>query len=253
VAGDVHLDQIQTRTDLYENVTVTGHNDTDLYITHSRGMANVKIKDLDPETLWRVGLGEKPLEPGSPEALAAAEAVAKNDGRMPAALVKVFESASAPLMESELQQQVVSMTGMQPISIDQLDPRLLMSVGAILLAIHLFFSLCLKLIVQKTGNEPGFMVWLPLFQVFPMLRAAGMSAWWVLAMLIPFVNIIAQILWCVKIVQARGKSVWVTILLILPVTNLFAFLYLAFSSAGESEPNDSGSGRIIVQSAFADA
>jgi hypothetical protein len=72
-------------------------------------------------------------------------------------------------------------------------------------------------------------------------------------MLIPLVNIIAQILWCVKIVQARGKSVWVTILLILPVTNLFAFLYLAFSSAGESESNDSGSGRIIVQSAFADA
>lgn len=253
VAGDIHLDQIQTRTDLYQNVTVTGHNETDLYITHSRGMANVKIKDLDPETLWRVGLGEKPLEPGSPEAVAAAEAATRSDGKMPAALAKVLESAAAPIREAELQQQVASMTGMQPISIDQVDPKHLMILGGILLAFHLCFSFCLKLIVQKTGTEPGFMVWLPLFQVFPMLRAAGMSGWWVLALLIPFVNIIAQIVWCVKIVQARGKSVWVTLLLILPVTNLFAFLYLAFSSAGESESNDSGSGRIIVQSAFADA
>ena len=68
VAGDVYVDEIKTRTDLYQNVTVTGHNDTDVFITHSLGMANVKIKDLDPETLWRVGLGP---EPESAEAIAA--------------------------------------------------------------------------------------------------------------------------------------------------------------------------------------
>ena len=96
VAADLHFETIKTKTDLYQNVTVTGHNQTDIFIVHSGGMANVKIKDLDPETLWRLGLGEKPLEPGSPEAVAAAEAAAKNS-RVPAALAKVFESGFQPV------------------------------------------------------------------------------------------------------------------------------------------------------------
>ena len=253
VAGDIRLDTIKTRTDVYHNVTVTGHNETDIFILHANGMANVKLQDLDPETLWRVGLGEKPLEPGSPEALAAAQAKA-NENKMPAALAKMLESASIPAMESDMQQQVLGMARTQQIPFDQIDPKLLIIAGAILLAFHLFFSFCLKLIVQKTGNEPGVMVWLPFFQVFPMLRAAGMSGWWVLAMLIPFVNIIVQILWCVKIVQARGKSVWVAVFLILPITNLFAFLYLAFSGAGSGDVDlGDEDGKIVIQSAFSEA
>lgn len=250
VAADVHFDQIQTKTDLYKNVTVTGHNANDIYIIHSGGMANVKIQDLDPETLWRLGLGEKPVEPGSAEALAAAEA---SQPEMPAALAKILESSSLPGIDPEVQQKLAALASGQQIPLDQIDPRILIIAGAVVLAFHLFFSFCLKLIVQKTGNEPGLMVWLPFFQVFPMLRAAGMSGWWVLAMLIPLVNIIVQILWCVKIVQARGKSVWVTIFLILPITNLFAFLYLAFSRAENEADYGRDDRKIVIQSAFSEA
>jgi len=255
VAGDIRLDVIKTRTDLYRNVTVTGHNDTDIFLTHSRGMANVKIKDLDPETLWRVGLGEKPPEPGSPEAAAAAAAeAAAQEGKMPAAIAKLFGSASLPATEADMQQQVLAMSRAQQIPFDEIDPKILIIAGGIFLAIHLFISFCLRLIVQKTGTEPGLMVWLPFFQLFPMLRAARMSGWWILAMFIPFVNIIAQIFWCVKIVQARGKSVWVAVLLILPVTNLFAFLYLAFSGGEGDESRDTDErDKIVIQSAFSEA
>jgi hypothetical protein len=252
VAGDVRLDVIQTRTDLYRNVTMTGHNATDIFIVHSGGMANVKRKDLDPETLWRLGLGEKPLQPGSPEALAAAEAKEK---RMPAALAKVLESAPLPPMKEEIQERMANLTAGKSLPISSINPTVLLILVAIVLALHLFFSFCLKLIVQKTGNEPGLMVWLPFFQVFPMLRAAGMSGWWVLALLIPFVNILAQIFWCVKIVQARGKSLWVTLFLILPITNLFAFLYLAFSDSqggGGADATDDG-GKILIQGSFSEA
>ena len=252
VAGDVQFDVIQTRTDVYEDVTVTGHNETDIFLIHSKGMANVKIQDLDPETLWRVGLGDKPLEPGSAEAVAAAEAaVSKNT--MPAALTKLLESASLPAMESDMQQQVMAMASASQIPIDQINPTHLIIALSIVLALYLFFSYCLKLIVQKTGTEPGLMVWLPFFQVFPMLRAAGMSGWWVLAMFIPLVNIIVHIVWCVKIVQARGKGVMTTIFLILPLTDLLAFLYLAFSNGEKSAEEDAEAGKLVVQSAFAEA
>ena len=49
----------------------------------------------------------------------------------------------------------------------------------------------------------------------PMLRAAGMSGAWFLAYLIPGLNILAQIIWCFKIVAAREKSVLIAIMLLL--------------------------------------
>ena len=62
-----------------------------------------------------------------------------------------------------------------------------------------------------------------------------MSGWWFIALFVPILNIVAQVMWCIKIAQARGKSVVVGILLLLPVLNLFSFLYLAFSSDGKAE------------------
>jgi len=105
----------------------------------------------------------------------------------------------------------------------------------ILVLFHLIYSFCLMLICRKAGTEPGLMVWLPLFQIFPMFRAAAMSGWWALGLLVPFLNLVVMILWCFNIVRARGKSVVWAILLILPFTNLIAFLYLAFSGADTPE------------------
>ena len=67
-----------------------------------------------------------------------------------------------------------------------------------------------------------------------------MSGWWFLAYCVPVLNIVAHVLWSLKIAKARGKSVWIGVLLLLPVTSLFAFLYLAFSN-GASEEEDEGS------------
>jgi len=95
------------------------------------------------------------------------------------------------------------------------------------------------LICQKTGKEPGPLVWVPLLQSFPLLRAASMSRWWFLPSLIPGLNVIVSVLWCVKIVEARHKTVPLLVLLLLPITSPFAFLYLAFSEAApekKSEP-----------------
>jgi hypothetical protein len=67
----------------------------------------------------------------------------------------------------------------------------------------------------------------------PLLRAAGMSGWWLVAWFVPGLNLVAMTLWSFKIVERRNKSpVW-AVLLLLPFTNLLAFLYLAFSG-GES-------------------
>jgi uncharacterized membrane protein YhaH (DUF805 family) len=102
------------------------------------------------------------------------------------------------------------------------------------------------LICQKTGNPPGVLVWLPVLQLFPLLRAAGMSGWWFLAYFVPVLNMVAGILWCFTIAKARGKSAWVGLFLLLPVTNLFAFLYLAFSNGATAKEDEEPETRIMT-------
>src|SRR5206468_9109059 len=112
----------------------------------------------------------------------------------------------------------------------QLDQSSLRSALACLATLYLFFCYSSMLLCKKTGKEPGILVWIPIFQFVPLLKAAGMSAWWfVLCLcLLPVVGLVAMICWSVKICQARRKSSWLALFLLLPVTSIFTFLYLAF-------------------------
>jgi apolipoprotein N-acyltransferase len=94
------------------------------------------------------------------------------------------------------------------------------------------------LICRKAGTEPGILVWVPVFQMIPLLRAAGMSGWWFLALFVPVAGLVVQIIWIFRLAKARGKGVLTAICLLLPFTSLFAWLYLAFSDAGGSASNE---------------
>jgi thiol-disulfide isomerase/thioredoxin len=48
-ADTIKLDRLKVGTQIYSNITVLGYNTTDLYFTHSKGIANVKLRNLDPE------------------------------------------------------------------------------------------------------------------------------------------------------------------------------------------------------------
>jgi hypothetical protein len=100
-----------------------------------------------------------------------------------------------------------------------------------IVVVFVIFCACSLLLCRKTGNEPGLLIWIPVLQLFPLLRAAGMSAWWFLAFLVPVLNLVAWMGWCVNIVITRRKSLWWALLLILPVTNVFAFIYLALANS----------------------
>jgi hypothetical protein len=104
------------------------------------------------------------------------------------------------------------------------------------LLLHIFFSNVMRLICINAGTDPGVMIWLPVLQMFPMLRAAQMSPWSILLFLIPIVNIFAQISWSLKIAKACGKGTATGIMLFLPITNFFALLYLAYSKNTANNP-----------------
>src|SRR5262245_19568133 len=48
-AEQVKLNYLKVGSQIYSNITVVGYNTTDLYFTQSKGIANVKLRNLAPE------------------------------------------------------------------------------------------------------------------------------------------------------------------------------------------------------------
>ena len=198
----------------YQNVTVTTKAKDYIFITHSSGMSNIKVNELSAEVRDQLGYRAAEEEAAKKASSKTVSAWAKN------ALAKVetsrLKEVSAVLREHNPAKLNLASASAIPVLIA-------LGLG------YLLFCYCSMLICQKTGNEPGVLVWVPILQFIPLLRAAGMSPGWIIALLLPLLNVIGLIVWASNIAAARNKSGWVALFLILPVTNLFAFLYLAFS------------------------
>src|SRR5207249_1745256 len=61
-AGPLKLDLLRVGSKTYSNVTVVGANATDLYFTHDRGIANVKLKYVDAKIQKKFNYDPKAAE-----------------------------------------------------------------------------------------------------------------------------------------------------------------------------------------------
>ena len=221
IGADEAITLLQTGKAKYKNVLVTDRDGTNIYIRHDGGLANVKIGDLPPDVQQSLGYA-------APE-----EGVSSQASRI---LHRVGKSAPFKMIRSP---------GGATVKVDGLEIQLTsadiigIAVGAAVA--YVIFCACSLLLCRKTGKEPGLLIWIPILQIFPLLRAAGMSWRWSLTFFVPVLNLVAWMGWCVNIAISRRKSLWWALLLILPVTNVFAFVYLALSSVDSPK----GGSRIV--------
>ena len=96
-------------------------------------------------------------------------------------------------------------------------------------AFYAYFAICLQTIANKTSTENAWWGWVPILNILLMLNIAQKPLWWILLVLIPFVNIVITILVWMAIAEARSKPNWWGILMILPLLNVVVPGYLAFS------------------------
>ena len=227
-AADILLPTLKIGTDVYTNVTVYQMNATDIFVRHNKGFGNAKVNSLDEDTLVLLGLKEKktekaPVENPLSTALSTVQTEAAVE-HVKTALATV--NLQIPSEEIELVKgQIARVTA---------DPRLMYGVLGGLALVYLLYCLCLRNICVNAGSKPGLLIWLPVLQMFPLLRAARMPAWWFLVFCLPVLNILAHLLWCARIAGACGKGFFTGLMLFLPVTNILAVLYLAFSGSGGS-------------------
>jgi len=213
------FDVLQIGTATYRNVTVTTKEKNYVFILHSAGMTNLKVADLTPELRTKLGY-EDPAAAAPPTKTPTAWAK-QTLSKLDVPKVKNIEAQVAGLWTPD---------GIRAkLPLQEITPKVLWTLVGLAIAAWLFHSYCCLLICQKAGSEPGPLIWIPLLQLLPLLKAASMSFWWLIVFLVPGINLIAQVVWFFKIAQARGKGLGMALLLVFPLTCPFAMLYLAFS------------------------
>ncbi|OGC41760.1 hypothetical protein A2Y85_05280 [candidate division WOR-3 bacterium RBG_13_43_14] len=100
----------------------------------------------------------------------------------------------------------------------------------VIAAFYIYMAICLQTIAKKTNTENAWFAWIPILNIILMLAIAKKPIWWIILMLIPFVNIIIAVIVWMAIAEARGKPNWLGILMIVPVANVIVPGYLAFSN-----------------------
>ena len=88
--------------------------------------------------------------------------------------------------------------------------------------------------VYTKAGQPGWAAIIPIYNVFVLLKIVGKPWWWIIGLLIPFVNFIVLILLCVELAKVFGKGIGFAIGLI-----LLAFIFypiLAFGDATYTAP-----------------
>lgn len=199
----------------YSNVMVMNKNKTHVFISHAKGMASFRVEDLSADLQRELGYVVEP----PPEKLSS---------RL-AALQEVDPKYRE--MQVQIENQVANW-------LKTIDRQVVLGILAGIGVAYLFFCYCCMLICQKAGYKPGIWIWIPIVQVIPMFRAAGMSGWNFLLLWLPIIGTIVGIIWSFKICQARKKAAWLGLFLLLPLTNLFTFLYLAFADSLQAEEDE---------------
>jgi hypothetical protein len=234
-AQEEKFDVLQIGTHTYTNVTVTTKAKQYIFLVHSGGLASVKVSQLPPDVLETLGYA------------ASAPKVATNTAVVWAKReIAKINAPQARELGKQLEQKWRGQASAKLAAMHLAGTTLIFAVLGIALLLYLFQCYCCMLICRKTGHPPGILVWLPGLQLFPLLRAAGMSGWWFVAFFVPLLNLVAGVLWCLNIAKTRGKSVWVGVLLLLPVTNFFAFLYLAFSNGVAADEDEDAEPNVIT-------
>lgn len=93
---------------------------------------------------------------------------------------------------------------------------------------YAYVSYAQQVIANKIGTSNSWFAWVPLLNVYLMVKMAGKPVWWLLLFLLPLVNIIIFVIIWMKIASAVNKPQWIGVLMLLAPINLLVLGYLAF-------------------------
>jgi hypothetical protein len=106
------------------------------------------------------------------------------------------------------------------------------------LLVALLLIVAMWKVFTKAG-QPGWASIIPIYNIYIWCKIVGRPWWWILLMLIPFVNFIVAIILCIDLAKSFGKGVGFGIGLAL--LGIIFFPILGFGSAQYQGPSAGGS------------
>jgi hypothetical protein len=105
----------------------------------------------------------------------------------------------------------------------------LLFLAALYLGLALFYIIASWKIFTKAG-QPGWGIFIPIYNIYLGVKIAGKPGWWVLLYFIPLVNLVIAIIVMIDVAKAFGKSTaWGVFLLF-----LFSFIGIPILGYGKS-------------------
>jgi hypothetical protein len=111
------------------------------------------------------------------------------------------------------------------------------------LIFYIYFGICLQKLAKRTGTTPAWLAWIPIGNIFLMLKIAQKPLWWFLLLFIPIVNIVIGVIVWMKIAENVGKEAWVALLMFVPVVGIAMPAYLAFSGSSQKKTELANEGK----------
>ncbi len=100
--------------------------------------------------------------------------------------------------------------------------------GAFGAFIYVYFAWCLAVIGQKLEDDATWMAWVPILNIYYMVRLAARPAWMFLVLWVPVVNLWALVTVWGDIAERRNKPRWAGFFMLVPVLNYMVLTRLAF-------------------------
>ena len=274
--GALHMPTFTAGTNTYTNVTVTASKGGRVLVDHGRGMASVRVRDLDldvQQQLVDAGLVNPMVAKEIEKDIAKRDAAKKRAERTFSGTAGglTLENAEttpvARLLSAQLEQQAAK-TDFK-FNLEWLTGRFGqaivtgISAAGFLFAIlrwFLFYRIC-----KNATGQGSFLVFVPLFRWIPLADAAGISKRWLLvpvlaatALFFPpptveqfwwaaraylglvaalwIITLLLYVVWCFRICRNLGRSAIWAVFLFFPLLDYIALFVLA---AGQSNSDDS--------------
>lgn len=121
-----------------------------------------------------------------------------------------------------------------------MDPGMLMAIMGIMwiviLATYIYSAICWMVVAKRTNTPNGWFAFIPVLNIILMLQIAKRPLWWLILMLIPFVNIVISIMVFVDILKVLKRPAWWVILMFVPIVNFVVMGIMAWGGATKSMP-----------------
>jgi hypothetical protein len=99
----------------------------------------------------------------------------------------------------------------------------------ILVLVYIYIAISFKLIAEKTNTPHSWWAWVPLLNLFLLVKSAKKTYWFIPLFFIPFINIVVAVIVWMAIAEKLNKQGWIGLLIIVPIVGIFIPGYLAFS------------------------